>query len=624
MKFENGMRTLSAIVIGVVAIGLISFSSCSSDSGSKNPLPADASTGQVKAELASDSTVPADSQADPVNVLTYHNDNARTGQNLNETILTTENVDAETFGKIGIMPVPSNVDAEPLYVSGLTIDGVNHNVVFVASESDVVYAFDADTFAPLWHVSVTSGESPSDEVNNCFQVQPSMGVTATPVIDVDAGPHGTIFVVAMTKDSAGSYHQRLHALDLTTGAEQPGSPVLITASSGQSKFDPMQYKERAGLLLVNGYIYLAWASHCDIDPYQGWLMAYKESNLQQTSVLNLTPTGTRGGIWMANTAMSADSSGNIYVLVGNGTFGDGSANPELNSSGFPVQPNFGNAFLKLSTANNSLFVQDYFAMFNANAESDKDLDLGSGGAIVLPELADSQGATHRLAVGAGKDGYIYVVDRDAMGKYNPSNDQAIYQKLNDPQGDASGTPALTGQVLSMPAYFNGTVYFNAEQDTIKAFPVSNGMLSTQPASQSPLTIEFPGCTPSISANGTANGIVWCMGVGVKSATLYAFDATDLSQELYDSGQAGKRDAFVDNGSDKFATPMIANGKVYVGTTRGVVVFGLLHSSAKAARVRNRPAASEIASSMRPKSATSKDQNSERSSISVDDVPQADQ
>lgn len=623
MKFENGMRTSSVIAVCIAALGLVTLSSCSSDLGSKNTAPAAASQKQANAELASDSSAPTDSQAAPVNVLTYHNDNARTGQNLNETLLTTTNVDAETFGKIGTMPVPSNVDAEPLYVSDLAINGVTHNVVFVASENDVVYAFDADTFAPLWHSSVASGESPSDEVNNCFQVQPSMGVTATPVIDLSAGPHGTIFVVAMTKDSAGKYHQRLHALDLTTGAEQPGSPALVTATSGQSKFDPMQYKERAGLLLMNGYIYLAWASHCDIDPYQGWLMAYKESNLQQTSVLNVTPTGTRGGIWMANTAMAADSSGNIYVLIGNGTFGDGSANPPMNSSGFPADPNFGNSFLKLSTANDSLFVQDYFAMFNANAESDKDLDLGSGGAIVLPELGDSDGATHRLAVGAGKDGYIYVVDREAMGKYNSSNDQAIYQKLNDPQGDASGTPALTGQVLSMPAYFNDAVYFSAEQDTIKAFPISNGLLATQPSSQSPFTIDFPGCTPSISANGASNGIVWCVGVSPKKATLYAFDATDLSQELYDSGQAGKRDEFADNGSNKFVTPMIANGKVYVGTTRGVVVFGLLHGSAKTIHRRSRAAASALASSIRPKSASSKNQNPERSSISIDDVPQSD-
>ena len=618
------MRTLRVIGSCTVVFGLVVLSGCSSDSGSKNTPWVGASQNQVKAELASDSSVPADSQAGPVNVLTYHNDNARTGQSLHETVLTTANVDPETFGKIGIMPVPSNVDAEPLYVSDLAINGAAHNVVFVASESDVIYAFDADTLAPLWQTSVASGESPSDEVNNCFQVQPSMGVTATPVIDLNAGPHGAIFVVAMTKDSADDYHQRLHALDLATGAEEPGSPALITASSGQSKFDPMQYKERAGLLLMNGYIYLAWASHCDIDPYQGWLMAYRESDLQQTSVLNVTPTGTRGAIWMANTAMSADSSGNIYALVGNGTFGDGSANPPMNSSGFPADPNFGNAFLKLSTANNSLFVQDYFAMFNVNAESDKDLDLGSGGAIVLPEMADSQGETHRLAVGAGKDGYIYVVDRDAMGKYNPSNDQAIYQKLNDPQGDASGPPALTGQVLSMPAYFNGTVYFHAEQDTIKAFPVSNGMLSTQPSSQSAFTIDFPGCTPSVSANGASNGIVWCVNVGPQKATLYAFDATDLSQELYDSGQAGKRDEFADNSSNKFVTPMIANGKVYVGTARGVVVFGLLHGSAKNVRSRRRAAASALASSIRPKSATSKDQNSERSSISVDDVPQSNQ
>ncbi len=616
------MRTLRVITFCIAALGLVALASCSSDSVTKKTPVADAPQNKVEAELASDSSAPADSQAGPVNVLTYHNDNARTGQNLNETILTTANVDPETFGKIGSMPVPSNVDAEPLYVSDLSINGASHNVVFVASESDIVYAFDADTFAPLWHTSVASGESPSDEVNNCFQVQPSMGVTATPVIDLNAGPHGTIFVVAMTKDSGGNYHQRLHALDLATGAEQAGSPALITASSGQSKFDPMQYKERAGLLLMNGYIYLAWASHCDIDPYQGWLMAYKESNLQQTSVLNVTPTGTRGGIWMANTAMAADSSGNIYVLVGNGTFGDGSSSPPLNSSGFPADPNFGNAFLKLSTANNSLFVQDYFAMFNANAESDRDLDLGSGGAIVLPKLADLDGTTHRLAVGAGKDGYIYVVDRDAMGKYNPSNDQAIYQKLNDPQGDASGPPALTGQVFSMPAYFNNTVYFNAEQDTVKAFPVSNGMLATQPSSQSPFTIDFPGCTPSISANGASNGIVWCVNVGPKKGTLYAFDASDLSQELYDSGQAGKRDEFADNGSNKFVTPMIADGKVYVGTTQGIVVFGLLHGSAKTIRRRNRAAA--FASSVRPKSATSKDENAERSSISVDDVPQSSQ
>ncbi len=614
------MRTLSAIVIGIAVIGLFVLSSCSPDS-KDGGTPASASQSQVKAELAGDSAAQASSNFGPVNVLTYHNDNARTGQNLNETVLTTINVAPATFGKIGLIPAASNVDAEPLYVSDLDVNGVTHNVVFVASESDIVYAFDADTFAPLWRASVASGESPSDEVNNCFQVQPSMGVTATPVIDLNAGPHGTIFVVAMTKDSAGNYHQRLHALDLATGAERPGSPVLITASSGQSKFDPMQYKERAGLLLMNGYIYLAWASHCDIDPYQGWLMAYKESNLQQTSVLNLTPTGKRGGIWMANTAMAADSYGNIYVLVGNGTFGDGSASPPLNSAGFPSDPNFGNAFLKLSTANNSLFVQDYFAMFNANAESNKDLDLGSGGPIVLPALTDSEGSAHRLAIGAGKDGYIYVVDRDAMGKFNPNNDQAIYQKLNDPQGDASGTPALTGQVFSMPAYFNGTVYFNAEQDTLKAFPISNGMLATQPSSQSSFTIDFPGCTPSVSANEAANGIVWCVSVGPKKGTLYAFDASDLSRELYDSGQAGNRDEFVDNGSNKFVTPMIANGRVYVGTTKGVVVFGLLQGSAKTVRSRTHAAAAAIAASVRPKG-TRKGQEPERSSISVDDVPQS--
>ncbi|MGH9574851.1 MAG: immunoglobulin domain-containing protein, partial [Candidatus Acidiferrales bacterium] len=281
-------------------------------------------------------------QTSSVNVLTYHNDNARTGQNLNETILTTANVNSTTFGKLATLAVSGNVDAEPLYVSNLTVNGAGHNVVFVVTEQDMAYAFDADTFAQLWSKSVGNGESPAGMVDGCSQVEPKIGVTSTPVIDLSAGPHGTMFLVAMTQDSGGNYHQRLHALDLTTGNEQSGSPVAISATytipgtSTTDTFNSMQYKERAGLLLMNGTIYLGWASHCDVDPYQGWIMAYSETTLQPGPVLNITPSGSsaRGAIWMANTAMNADSSGNIYFLAANGVFGDGSGNPPL-TSGFP-------------------------------------------------------------------------------------------------------------------------------------------------------------------------------------------------------------------------------------------------------------------------------------------------
>jgi hypothetical protein len=508
-----------------------------------------------------------------LNVLTYHNDNARTGQNLSETILTTSNVNSTTFGKLATLSVSGNVDAEPLYASNLTIGGTTHNVLFVVTEQDMAYAFDADTFASLWSVSVAHGESPAGTVDSCTQVEPNIGVTSTPVIDLSAGAHGTIFLVAMTRDSGGNYHQRLHALDLTTGAELLSGPATISATytipgtSTTDTFNPEQYKERSGLLLMNGTIYLAWASHCDVDPYQGWIMAYSEAALQPGPVLNIAPSGAnaRGSIWMANTAMAADSSGNIFFLAANGLFGDGSSSPSL-TSGFPTIPNYGNAFMKLSTANNQLSVADYFAMFNANSESNGDGDLGSGGAILLPDLTDSGGNTRHLAVGAGKDGYVYVVNRDSMGKFNAAHDTAIYQKLNDPSGNGSGN-TVVGKVFSMPAYFNNAVYYGGSGDNLKAFTIANAKLGVSPAFQSSNSFGFPGCTPSVSANGSANGIVWCISTG-SSGTLSALNASNLAQ-LYTSP------SFADSSDVKFVTPMIVNGKVYVGTQGGVVVFGLL-------------------------------------------------
>jgi Immunoglobulin domain len=502
-------------------------------------------------------------QASTVNVLTYHNDVARTGQNLSESTLTTANVNSTNFGLVGNLSVDAGVDAEPLYVSNLTLAGAVHNVVYVVTENDSVYAFDADTFAQLWHVSVLGANETASDNRGCGQVSPIIGITATPVIDPSAGTHGKIFLVAMSLDNNGNYHQRLHALDLTTGGEISGSPVTVQATfpttSGTTTFDPKQYKERAALLLLNGVIYTTWASHCDDGPYQGWIMGYNETTLAQSSVLDVTPNGGDGAIWMAGDGPAADSSGNIYFLDANGTFDD-----TLNGNGFPEHGDYGNAFIKISTAGNRLSVADYFTMFNTDSESNSDEDLGSGGEMLLPDLQDAQANTWHLAVGAGKDGHIYVVNRDLMGKFNTNNDSAIYQEI-----DSNG---LGGGVWSMPAYFNNKVYYGAVSDHLRAFSIANAKLSTPAGSLSSESFGYPGTTPSVSANGASDGIVWAVennGGGV----LHAYDATNLATELYNSNEAANnRDTFADN---KFITPMIANGKVYVGTPNGVAVFGLL-------------------------------------------------
>src|SRR6266478_3877305 len=500
------------------------------------------------------------------NVLTYHNDNARTGQNLNETLLTPNNVNSTNFGKLGFLSVDGLVDAQPLYVSKLTVAGSQHNVVFVVTEHDSVYAFDADTLAQLWKVTVlASGESTSDD-RGCSQVTPEIGITSTPVIDLSAGPNGTIFAVAMSKDNFGNYHQRLHALDVTTGAEISGSPKEIqatyaTAGGGTTTFAPGQYKERASLLLLNGVIYTSWASHCDITPYSGWVMGYSETTLQQVNIFNFTPNGSEGSVWMSGAGPAADSLGNIYFLAANGTF-----DTTLNANGFPVNGDYGNAFMKLSTSGNSLSAADYFTMHNTVAESNVDQDLGSGGALLLTDLTDSLGNIRHLAVGAGKDSIIYVADRDSMGKFNSTSDN-IYQEIS--------ANALSGGsgVYAMPAYFNGTLYYGAVNDSLKAFTIANARVVAPPSSNTGSTFAYPGTTPSISANGTSNGILWAVENSGGTGILHAYDATNLANELYNSNQAGTRDQFSDN---KFITPMIANGKVFVGTPTSVIVFGLLN------------------------------------------------
>lgn len=503
-------------------------------------------------------------------MLTWHNDSARTGQNLVERVLTPTDVNSDDFGKRFVITVDGKVDAQPLVVSGLTIPGKGiHNVVYIATEHDSLYACDADDGSVLWQVSLLgAGETPSDD-RGCGQVVPEIGITSTPVIDRSAGTNGAIYAVAMSKDSAPNYFQRLHALDLTTGAELFGGPVEVNAmypgtgdnsSNGMVVFDPKQYKERAGLVLDNGVIYTHWSSHCDIRPYTGWVIGYDEKTLAQVSVLNLTPNGSDGSVWGSGAAPALDAAGNIYCLTGNGTF-----ETTLDANGFPNKSDYGNCFVKLSTTNNTLALSDYFTMWNTIDESSIDQDLGSGGVVVLPDLTNAAGTVKHLAVGAGKDTHIYLADRDDMGKFVPgaTSNYYIYQDVQN---------ALAGGVFSTPAYFNSKLYVGAVGDKLKAFNFTNAKLGTTPSSSTTATFGYPGMTPAISANGSANGIVWGAENG-STAVLHAFDATNLATEFYNSNQAANgRDNF--GTGNKFIVPTIANAKVYVGTTTGVGVFGL--------------------------------------------------
>ncbi len=498
-------------------------------------------------------------------VVTYKNDVSRSGQNLTESLLTTANVTSAGFGLLRNLTVDGKVDAQPLYLSAFSISGATHNVVYVATEHDSVYAFDADTGTTLWQVSLLkSGETTSD-ARGCNQVVPEIGITATPVLDRSAGAHGSLFVVAMSKDGSGNYHQRLHALDASTGAELLSGPTEIGASvalsaGGTNTFSPGQYEERAALLLSAGTVYVSFTSHCDGAPYSGWVMSYSESTLAQKSTVNIGPNSSGGpAIWMAGGGPAADSAGNVYLLSANGAF-----ETTLDANGFPNKMDFGNSFIKISTTAGVLAVSDYFAMSNEVAESSGDVDLGSGGAMLLPDLTDSSGTVQHLVVGAGKDGNIYVVSRDSMGKFNATTNN-IFQQLNG---------AVSGGIFSTPAYFNGSVYYGDVGGSLKMFPISHAKLAMLPSSQSNTHFGFPGTAPAVSANGTSNGIVWAHE-NSSPAVLHAYDAGNLANELYNSNQAtANRDHF--GAGNKFITPTIADGKVFVGTTNSVAVFGLLH------------------------------------------------
>jgi uncharacterized protein (TIGR03437 family) len=486
-----------------------------------------------------------------VSVTTYQYDNTRAGTNTNETILTPSNVNQTQFGKLFSYPLDGQAYAQPLYLPNLSIGGVSHNVVFVATENDSVYAFDADSAQTLWHASfLINGATtvPSSDVS-CGQITPQIGITSTPVIDPSTN---TLYVVAMTKES-GNYVHRLHALDVTTGVDKAGSPVVIQASvagtgDGGSTVTlvPKNYKQRPGLLLLNGVVYLGMSSHCDIGTYHGWLIGYDEQSLKQVAVYNDTPNGAMGSFWAGGAAPAADSAGNIYVVSGNGTFSAASSN-------------FGESYLKLNSGN--LIVADYFTPFNFASLDAADLDTGSAGVALLGDEAGSPAHPHLMA-GAGKEGRIYLIDRDNLGKWQAESD-AVVQSIPN---------AISG-LFGNAAYFNHWVYFCAGVDQLRAYPISNATLGTPVASQ--FTFTNLGCVPTVSANGTSNGIVWALDTN--SHTLRAFDASNVANALWDSGQNSQRDAI--DSVVKFSAPMVAHGKVYAATNDALYVFGLLSPAA---------------------------------------------
>lgn len=503
-----------------------------------------------------------------VNVLTYHNDNARTGWNAAETLLRPGNVNASAFGKIFSRPVDGYVYAQPLYLSGVPIPGKGvRNVVFVATEHDSVYAFDADDAGPdappLWVRSFRQNAPAATIVEpvpsgdyDCEDLVPEIGITATPVIDPSSG---TIYVEVCTKETSESgtaYFQRLHALDVSTGAEKLGGPATIVASApgsgdgsvgGVVTFDSYRQLIRPALLLSRGIVYVASASHCDLPPYHGWVIGFDQSTLAPVATFLTTPDGAAGGVWMSGGGLASDAAGEIFFQTGNGTF-------DLDAGG----RDYGNSIVRVSP---TLVPRDAFTPSNQAALNAVDDDLGSGGVLLLP---DQPGPHPHLAVAAGKEGTIYLVDRDHLGGHHPDVDDVVQQFVRVMSGS-----------FGTPAYFDSQIYYGEggfAGGYLRKFSLSDGHLSSRRDSQAAPYFPFPGSTPSVSSSGTEDAIVWVIR-NVGRAMLHAFDATQLSQELYDSEQNGARDGagrYV-----KFSVPTVVNGKVYVGTQGELDVYGCL-------------------------------------------------
>jgi hypothetical protein len=514
-------------------------------------------------------------------VYTQRNDNGRTGQNTQEQFLTTSNVTQSRFGKLFTLPVDGQVYSQPLYMQNVTVpnQGV-HNVVFVTTQHDSVYAFDADgqSTTPLWQVSFLNASAgittvPCTDVygtgsGNC-DISPEIGITSTPVIDPSTG---TLYVTAKTREPLGSvpctasgsydYCIRLHALDVTSGAEKFGGPVIFAASvpgtspvdsvNGTVTFGAFRSLQRPGLLLLNGTLYVGFGSHGDGDPYHGWLMAYNPTTLLQTAVFNVTPNGTEGAIWQGGGGISADENGYIYVVTANGDF-------DVDTGG----TDYSDSVLKLQVQSGQFKVVDYFTPANQATLASQDLDLGSSPALILP---DQTGTYPHLLVTGGKDGRVWMLNRDNLGQYQ-TNDAGVVELF----------PDESDSVFGGVGYWNNNIYIQEIGDNLKQYPLENGNPQTPITSASEFG-GFPNAAPVVSSNGVNSGVLWMVQTAAYTtggpAVLYAFDATNPGNELYDTTQAS-------SGADqagpavKFAIPTVANGKVYVGTTGEVDVYGLL-------------------------------------------------
>jgi hypothetical protein len=524
------------------------------------------------------------------NVTMQHNDISRTGANTTETILTPANVNKTTFGKLfAHTALDGYVYAQPLYVAGVTMGsgtaqaGTTHNVVFVETANDSVYAFDADNNGgananPLWQISLidsahgangggTEKAVPNGDVGTA-DIVPVIGIIGTPVIDTTTH---TMYVVAKSTVSDTTFIQRLHALDITTGLERSGSPVVLSgsvpgtgngSSGGVLNWDPKWENQRPGLLLLNGIVYIGFAAHGDNGPWHGWILAYKGSTLAQTSAYCISPNGTGGGVWMSGAGISADvidpvnkPYGRMFIATGNGSFD--ATTPYTNNM------DYSDSHIRLDLTNGVMTVQDSFTPSNQSVLNGEDQDVAAGGVLILPD--QSSGGHQRLLVQVGKEGKIYVVDRDAMGGYSTTTDNDVQEITRQ-----------TGGLWSMPAYWNNNVYFWGNGSNLKAFLLSAGRLSATATSTSSQGSAFPGATPTISSNGTTNAIVWALqtdAYGSSGATiLRAFDATNVATEFYDSTQNGTTDQA--GGAVKFAVPTVTNGKVYVGAEEELDVYGL--------------------------------------------------
>jgi Legume lectin domain/Chitobiase/beta-hexosaminidase C-terminal domain len=533
-------------------------------------------------------SLPAQAQT---NVLTQHNDIARTGQNTNETVLTPSSVNSTTFGKLFSHPVDGYVYTQPLYVAGVTLGagtaqaGTTHNMFFVATENDTVYAFDADSngganASALWQASMIASAHgagaeekpmPNSDVSTT-DIVPQIGITSTPVIDPSTN---TMYLVAKSTVADTTFIQRLHAIDITTGQEKFGGPTTLAASvpgngngssGGTLNWDPKWQNNRVSLLLLNGIVYIGFGSHGDNGPWHGWILAYNAASLQQTSAYCTTPNGAGSGIWGAGSGLAADlidpvnqPFGRMFVSTGNGSYD--ATTPYTNNM------DYGDDHLHLDLTDGVVTVVDSFTPQNQAALDAADQDVGSGGVLLLPNQT-SGGHTH-LLVQVGKEGKIYLVDRDAMGGYSTTSD-------NDVQEIAG----QTGGLWSMPAYWNNMVYFWGRFNNLQAFSLTAGKLSATPVATGADGANFPGATPSISSNGTSNAIVWALQTDSFGsdgpAILRAYNATNVATELYNSEQNSSRDAA--GQAVKFAVPTIVNGKVYVGAAEEVDVYGLLAGS----------------------------------------------